>query len=89
MPGTIVGLRGLPFRYGICQDTAWNGVYKRVNNLLLLGLGKKIIDQPSLHGDGLNQSIPRIRDTIGQTISGDKDYMRTVRDAASNRMSRL
>lgn len=89
MPGTIVGLRGLPFRYGICQDTAWNGVYKRVNNLLLLGLGKKIIDQPSLHGDGLNQSIPRIRDTIGETISGDKDYMRTVRDAASNRMSRL
>jgi hypothetical protein len=89
MPGTIIGLRGFPFRYVMFKDTAWNGVYKRVNNLLLLGLGKKIIDQPTLHGDGLNQSMSRIRDTIGETISENKKYMRTVRDAASHRLSRL
>lgn len=89
MPGTILGLRGIPFRVGIYQDAAWNGVYNKVNNLLLLGLGKKIIDQPSLHGDGLNQSMARIRDTIGETITQNKKYMRTVRDSASHRMLRL
>ena len=89
LPGTIVGLRGLPFRYGVYQDTAWNGVYSKVNNLLLFGLGKKIVEQPSLNGDGLNQSMARIRDTIGETIAENKKYMRTVRDAASYRMTRL
>ena len=89
MPGTIIGLRGFPFRYGMYQDTIWKGVYNKVNNLLLFGLGKKIVDQPSLHGDGLNQSMTRIRDTIGETISDNKKYMRTVRDAASPRLSRL
>ena len=89
MPGTIIGLRGFPFRYGMYQDTPWNGVYTKVNNLLLFGLGKKILDQPHLRGDGLNQSMSRIRDTIGGTISGNKRYMRTVRDSASHKMLRL
>lgn len=89
MPGTILGLKGFPFRFEMYQDNHWKGVFNKVNALLSYGLGQKILDQPSLHGDGMNQSMARIRDIIGETISENKKYMRTVRDSASHKMTRL
>lgn len=89
MPSTILGLRGFPIRVGIYQESSWLGVYKKVHHLLKLGLGQKILDQPSLKGEGLNQSMARIRDMIGETISEDKEYMRTVRASGSAKLSRL
>jgi hypothetical protein len=89
MPGTILGLRGIPFRIGIYKDTNWNGVYSKVNNLLLFGLGQRILDQPRLGGKGFNESVSSIRDLISETIADDHNYMRTVRASASQRMTRL
>jgi hypothetical protein len=89
MPGTILGLRGIPFRVGIYKDTNWNGVYSKVNNLLLFGLGQRILDQPRLGGKGFNESVSSIRDLISETIADDHNYMRTVRASASQRMTRL
>lgn len=89
MPGTILGLRGLPFRFGIYHEVKWYSVYNKVNNLLLFGLGQRILDQPRLGGEGFSESISGIRDMIGETIEGNHKYMRTVRDSASHRMTRL
>lgn len=89
MPGTILGLRGLPGRVDIYQEIKWKSVFKKVHNLLLLGLGQKILDQPRLSGEGFNESIARIRDMISETISDNHNYMRTVRESASHKMTRL
>jgi hypothetical protein len=89
MPGTILGPRGVPFRVGIYKDTNWNGVYEKVNNLLLFGLGQRILDQPRLGGKGFNESISCIRDLITETIKDDHNYMRTVRASASQRITRI
>lgn len=89
MPGTILGMRGFPFRIGIMQDMGWKNVFTRINALISRGLGQKILDQPSLRGEGLNQSMARIRDTIGETISENRKYMKLARDAASGKLTRL
>ncbi|KAM0719262.1 hypothetical protein Q7P37_005167 [Cladosporium fusiforme] len=89
MPGTILGLRGIPFKVDIYTDPHWKGVFTRVNALLSRGLGQKILDQPNLCGEGLNQSMARIRDTIGETITDNRKYMKAVRDSASGRLTRL
>ena len=89
MPGTILGLRGIPIKVGTSSDPSWKKVFFVVNNLLSYGLGQKILDQPNLKGEGLNQSMARIRDMISTTITDSKKYMRTVRDSASHKMTRL
>ena len=89
MPGTILGLRGLPFKVGIYHEVKWYGVFHKVNNLLLFGLGQRILDQPRLGGEGFNESMSRIRDMIGETMTENHKYMRTVRDSATHRMTRL
>ena len=89
MPGTILGLRGLPFKVGIYHEVKWYGVFNKVNNLLLFGLGQRILDQPRLGGEGFNESMSRIRDMIGETMTENHKYMRTVRDSATHRMTRL
>jgi hypothetical protein len=89
MPGTILGLRGLPFKVGIYHEVKWYGVFNKVNNLLLFGLGQRILDQPRLNGEGFNESMSRIRDMIGETMTENHKYMRTVRDSATHRMTRL
>jgi hypothetical protein len=89
MPGTLLGLRGVPFRVGIYHDDRWKRVYHTVNNLLLCGLGQRILDQPRLGGKGFNESISSIRDMIAETISDNHNYMRTVRESATHRMNRL
>ena len=89
MPGTILGLRGLPFKVGIYNEVKWYAVFRAVNNLLLAGLGKRILDQPRLNGEGFNESMSRIRDMIGETMTDNHKYMRAIRDSASHRMTRL
>lgn len=89
MPGTILGLKGFPFRYDFYRDDKWKGVFNKISNLLLLGLGQRILDQPRLGGEGNSESISRIRDLIGEFIAMDRDYMRKVRDSASHQMTRL
>jgi hypothetical protein len=89
MAGTILGLRGLPFRVGIYHEVKWYSVYNKVNNLLLFGLGQRILDQPRLGGEGVNESMSRIRDMISETIADCPKYMRAVRDSATHRMTRM
>lgn len=67
----------------------WKAVHKKVNNLLAFGLGQRVLDQPRLGGQGFNESISRIRDMIGETISENHNYMRTIRESASPKMTRL
>jgi hypothetical protein len=73
----------------LASNFKWKGVYNKINNLLLQGLGQQILDQPRLGGEGNNESVSHIRDLIDEVIADDRDYMRRVRESASYRMTRL
>ena len=89
MLGTILGLRGLPFKVGVYHEVKWYSEFNKVNNLFLFGLGQRTLDQPRLGGESFNESMSRIRDMIGETMTENRKYMRTVRDSANRRMTRL
>ena len=85
MAGTVLGLKGYPYRVGYMTDKFWKPVAQRTNNLLHCGLGRKIIEN---HDTAMYQSMEGIRDVLEGAMKDNK-YMREVREAASGSMTRI
>lgn len=85
MAGTVLGLKGYPYRVGYMTDKIWKPVSQRTNNLFLCGLGRKILDNPDTV---LYQSMEALRDVLEDTMK-DKKYMREVRGSASGSMTKI
>jgi len=86
MGGTILGTKGIPWKFADVFDEQCEGICSFPNALLRAGLGKKILEGPEETSS--NQTMEGIRDSIADALT-DPSYLRRVPGVVNMRVPRI
>lgn len=86
MAGTVLGLEGIPWNFAETEETTTVWMTSFPNNLLLEGLGKKILDDPRERSGGI-ENMSTIRCLLEEGMR-DARYMRKARRGLTTRLTK-
>ena len=83
MPGTILGVKGVPARYGPVHDYMYKDTNRFPNKFLSGWLGQNILDELSTPENAVPHSMDAVRDKIEQGLKNGS-HMRSARSSLSS-----
>lgn len=87
LPGTVLGLEGMPYMAFGKRDITSSPVNRIANDLFKQGLGQTIINDHTQKRSVVPKTVSDIRDAVEAAMS-DRSYMRKVRSSYAHRMQR-